>query len=72
MDSLPDYIEGSGRNSRRNVARLPTLKNFSSKCLEQIRERRVRTQSLLFTNLIHFLFYSGLFKGNQNAGNIQE
>ena len=63
MDSLPEYIEGTGCNFRRNVARLPTFKNFSSKCLEQTPERCVGAQSLLFTNPIHFLFNSGFFKG---------
>ena len=61
MDSLPEYVEGTGCNLRRNFARLPTFKNFSSKCLEQAPERRVGAQSLLFTNLIHFLFSSGFF-----------
>ena len=72
MDSLPEYIEGTGCNSYRKVVRLPTFKNFSSKYLEQTPERRVGAQSLLFTNLIHFLFNSGFFKGKRNTGNFSE
>ena len=53
---MPEYIERTGYNSYRNVARLPTFKNFSSKCLEQTPEGHVGALSLLFTNLIHFLF----------------
>ena len=68
-DSLPEYIERTGCNSHRKVVHLPTFKNFSSKCLEQTPERRVGAQSLLFTNLIHFLFNSWFFKGKQNTGN---
>ena len=69
MDSLPEYIVGTGCNSHRKIARLPTFKNFSSKCLEQTPERRVGAQSLLFTILIHFLFNFGFFKGKRNSGN---
>ena len=66
MDPLSEYtsIKGTGCYSHRNVARLPTFKNFSSKCLEQMSERHVGAQSLLFTHIIHFLFNSGFFKGN--------
>ena len=53
MDSLPEYIEGTGCNSYRTIDHLPTFKNFSTKCLEQTPERRVGAHSLLFTNLIH-------------------
>ena len=56
MDSLPEYIEGTGGNSNSNVARMPTFNNFSSKCLAQTPGRRVEAKSLLFTNLIHILF----------------
>ena len=69
MDSLPEYIEGTVCNSHRKVARLPTFKNFFSKCLEQTPERHVGAQSLLFTNFIHFLFNFGFFKGKRNTGN---
>ena len=69
IDSLPEYIEGTGCNFHRNVAYLPTFKNFFSKCLEQTQERRVGAQPLLFTNLIHFLFIYGFFKGKRNTGN---
>ena len=62
---MPEYIEGTGCNFHRIVARLPTFKNFSSKCLEQMPERCVEAQSLLFTNLIHFLINSGFFKEKQ-------
>ena len=72
MDSLPEYIEGTGCNSHRNVARLPTFKNFSSKCLEQTPERRVGVQSLLFTNVIHYLFNSEFLKKNEILGIFQE
>ena len=69
MDSLPEYIEGTGCNFHHNTARLPTFKNVSSKCLEQAPECRVEGKSLLFTNLIYFLFNSGFFKGKRNTGN---
>ena len=69
MDSLPEYIEGTGCNSYCNVDRLPTFKIFSSKCSEQISECRVGAQFLLFTILIHFQFNSGFFEGKQNTGN---
>ena len=70
MDLLPDYSEGTDCNSDRNFAGMPTFKNFSSKCLEQTPVRRVKAQSLLFTNLIHFLFNSGFFKRQRNTGNV--
>ena len=44
------------------VARLPTFQNFSPKCLEQIPQHHVGAQSLLFTNLIFFLFNSVFFQ----------
>ena len=72
MDSLLQYIEGTGCNSHYNVACLPTFKNFSSKCFDQTPERCVRAQSILFSNLIHFLLNSGFSKGKQNTGIFQE
>ena len=69
MDSLPEYTEGTGCNSHRNVARLPTFKNFSSKCFDQTPEHGVGAQSIQFTNIIHFLLNSGFFIGKRNTGN---
>ena len=62
MDLLPEYVEGTGCNSHRNAARLPTFKNFSSKCLKQT--PNVASEPSLL-NLIHFLFNFGLLKENQ-------
>ena len=67
LDSLPEYIEETCYNSHRKVARLSTFKIFSLQCLEQIPERRVGAQFLLFTNLINFLFDFGFFKGKRNT-----
>ena len=68
---MAEQKKGAGCKSHRNVARLTSFKNLFSKCLEQILERRVGAQSLLyvFTNLIHSLFNSGFFKGKRNTGN---
>ena len=41
MGLLTEHIKRTGCNSHRNVARLLTFKNFSSKCLEQTLERSV-------------------------------
>ena len=72
MDSLPGYIEVTSCNSHCNVARLPTFKKFSSKCLEQTLERHVGAQSLLFTNLILFCLILDFSKENEILGIFQE
>ena len=71
MDLLPEYIEGTGCNSHRKVARLPTFKNFSSKCLEY--QNVALEPSLFYSQILSiFCLILGFSKENEILGIFQE